>query len=569
MTEKRWTYIPLPDQEKVRQLASSINVNKVLSSILVQRNVLNYEDAKRFFRPSNEHLIDPFLMKDMDKAIDRIEQAISQKQKILIYGDYDVDGTTSVALVYDFLKKLYANIDYYIPDRYKEGYGISKEGVAYAHATSVDLVIALDCGIKAINLVSQAKEYGIDFIICDHHLPGNELPPAYAILDPKQNDCPYPYKELSGCGIGFKLMQAYSIKNQLDLTVLYAYLDLVAVSIASDIVPITGENRTLAYSGLKVLNQSPRPGLKALMKIAGHSATDINSIVFGIGPRINASGRIGHAKNSVELLLAKDEKEILKLASHVNQNNDIRKNFDSTITSEALAMITSNPEMVNSKSTVLFKQDWHKGVIGIVASRCIEKFYKPTIIFTEYENKATGSARSVFGFNIYDAIAECADLLEQFGGHKYAAGLTLDVQNITAFQQKFEEVVSRSILEEHLVPQIVVDQKVKLDMINHKFLNILNQFAPFGPENMNPVFVSEDLCIKGKPELLKEQHVKFQVRQNDSAYALEAIGFDMAECYEKLKSYKPFKMAYTIESNYYKGYSCIQLNIKDIKFDEN
>jgi single-stranded-DNA-specific exonuclease len=568
MTEKRWTFIQQPAQEEVNSLSSAINVNKVLSSILVQRNIKSFDAAKAFFRPSLENLHDPFLMKDMDKAVDRIGRAIENNEKILIYGDYDVDGTTAVALVYDFLKNIYSSLDYYIPDRYKEGYGISSEGIAYAHAHGFKLIIALDCGIKAVKLVHQAKDSGIDFIICDHHLPGPQLPPAVAILDPKQQDCNYPFDELSGCGVGFKLMQAFSIRNNIDMDKLYSYLDLVVVSIASDIVPIVGENRTLAFCGLKVLNSSPRPGLKALSKVSGLTTVDINGIVFGIGPRINASGRIDHAKNSVELLLADNENEILQLASNVNHNNDLRKNFDATITTEALAMIEADPRLVNSKSTVLFKQDWHKGVIGIVASRCIEKYYRPTIIFTEYNNKATGSARSVYGFNIYDAISECSDLLEQFGGHKYAAGLTLDVQNVEAFQQRFEDVVSRSILEECLVPQIAVDQRVYLDQINHKFFNILNQFSPFGPENMNPVFVSENLVVKGKPELLKEQHIKFYVKQQDSHYALETIGFDMAHFYGKLQNANTFQMAYTVESNNYKGYSFLQLNVKDIKFDE-
>jgi single-stranded-DNA-specific exonuclease len=568
MSEKRWTYNAQPDEEVVNNLCTEINVNPVLSSILVQRGITNFDEAKRFFRPSLEHLHDPFLMKDMDKAVSRLESAFKNKEKLLIYGDYDVDGTTAVALVFDFLKKIYPDIDYYIPDRYKEGYGISQEGIAYAHANGIKLIIALDCGIKSVNLVGQAKEYGIDFIICDHHLPGSELPPAVAVLDPKQFDCCYPFKELSGCGIGFKLMQAYSIKNNLDLQHLYSYLDLVVVSIASDIVPIVGENRTLAYCGLQVLNSSPRPGLKALTRVSGLSAVDINGVVFGIGPRINASGRIGHAKNSVELLLADKEDELLELAHHVNHNNDVRKNVDSTITSEALEMIATDPFYTNAKSTVLFKQGWHKGVIGIVASRCIEKYYRPTIIFTEYNNKATGSARSVYGFNIYDAIAECADLLEQFGGHKYAAGLTMDVNNVAAFQQKFEEVVSKTILEEHLVPQIIIDQKVRLDQITSKFFNVLNQFAPFGPENMNPIFVAENLCIKNKPELLKDLHLKFFVRHKDSHITLEAIGFDMKQHYEKLSTCNTFKMAFTIEANNYKGHSFLQLNIKDIKFDD-
>lgn len=566
MQEKKWNFIPQPASETVATLASAINVNQVLSSILVQRNISTFEEAKRFFRPSLSDLHDPWLMKDMNKAVERLNQAIEKKERILVYGDYDVDGTTSVALAFDFLKNIYPNIDYYIPDRYKEGYGISLEGVAYAKATDVKLVIALDCGIKAVKQTSEAKAAGIDFIICDHHLPGDQLPPAAAILDPKQYDCPYPYKELSGCGIGFKLMQAFSLKNDLDNSAVFSYLDLVAVSISSDIVPITGENRIMTFHGLKILNNSPRPGIKALIRLSGLSVVDITGIVFGIGPRINASGRIDHAKSSVQLLLAQDEDDILELANNVNHNNDLRKNFDATITTEALAMIEDNPELLQAKSTVLFKEGWHKGVIGIVASRCIERFYRPTIIFTEYDKKATGSARSVYGFNIYEAICECADLLEQFGGHKYAAGLTLDVANVRAFQQKFEEVVSRRITDEQLTPQIAVDQKVSLDRINHKFFNILNQFAPFGPENMNPVFVAEDVCVKGAPELLKNQHIKFFAHQKGSAYTLEAIGFDMACYFEELKEAESFKIAFTIESNNFKGYSFLQLNIKDIKF---
>lgn len=566
MHEKKWRFIDQPPEETVNALASAINVNRVLSSILVQRNIATFDEAKRFFRPSLADLHDPWLMKDMDKAVGRLNRAIDNQERILVYGDYDVDGTTAVALTYDFLKSVYANVDYYIPDRYKEGYGVSMEGVAYAKATGANLIIALDCGVKAVRQTAEAQAAGIDFIICDHHLPGPQLPTAAAILDPKQNGCPYPYKELSGCGIGFKLMQAFCMQNGLDPSRLYPYLDLAAVSIASDIVPVTGENRAMAFLGLKILNDSPRPGLKALIKLSGLTAVDISGIAFGIGPRINAAGRIDHAKNSVQLLLAREDGEAMELANGINHNNDLRKSFDAAITEEALSMIESDPELLQAKSTVLFKKGWHKGVIGIVASRCIERYYRPTIIFTEYENKATGSARSVYGFNIYDALCECADLLEQFGGHKYAAGLTLDVANIAAFQQKFEEVVTRRITDEQLIPQIVVDQKVNLDRINHKFYNILKQFAPFGPGNMNPVFVAEDVCVKGEPELLKDQHLKFFVRQKGSAYALEAVGFDMGHYFDDLKKADCFNIAFTVETNNFKGYSFLQLNIKDIKF---
>lgn len=567
MIEKKWTFTPQPPRDKIEALSSAINTNKFLSAILIQRQIESFEDAKHFFRPSLSHLHDPFLMKGMEEAVGRIQKAISAKEKILIYGDYDVDGATAVALAYDFFKKFYPHVDYYVPDRYKEGYGISEAGIAYAYANGVKLIIALDCGIKANRLVKQAKDSGIDFIIGDHHLPGQEIPQAEAILDPKQSDCPYPFKELSGCGIGFKLAYAFALRNNIDEKTVFNYLDLVAVSIASDIVPITGENRILAHFGIRQLNHAPRAGLKALMKMAGLNKVDISGIVFGIGPRINASGRVDHARGSVELLLSDDENEVVKLAKHVDNNNDLRKNYDSATTLEALEMIEGNPALLNSKTTVLFKKDWQKGVIGIVASRCIEKYYRPTIIFTEYDSKVTGSARSVHGFDIYEAISECAELLEQFGGHKYAAGLTIDAKNIAAFQKKFEEVVCKRIQPDHLIPQVVIDQVISLDRINHKFYNVLRQFAPFGPGNMNPVFASDNLQLKGEPQLIKDQHLKFFVKQAGSSYALEAIGFDMGHFYDKLKQCKTFKMAYSVEINDYKGYSSIQLYIRDIKFE--
>ncbi|MGK7394536.1 MAG: single-stranded-DNA-specific exonuclease RecJ [Candidatus Cyclobacteriaceae bacterium M3_2C_046] len=565
--QKKWTYLPSPDPEMVKALSSAININNTLSAILIQRNITDFDQAKNYFRPSLSDLHDPFLMKNMEKAVKRIIQAMEQQEKILIYGDYDVDGTTAVALVYDFLHGIYPNIAYYIPDRYSEGYGISHQGINWASQNNFQLVIALDCGIKAVKQITEAASKGIDFIVCDHHLPGVQLPPALAILDPKQPDCPYPFKELSGAGVGFKLLQAFCHYKNIDLKRLYQYLDLVTVSIASDIVPISGENRILAHWGLKKLNKSPRPGLKALIKTAGLKQVDITGIVFGIGPRINASGRMEHARSSVDLLLSDQEEEILELAANVNHNNSQRKDLDASITQEALKMIAANEALIETKSTVLYKDGWHKGVIGIVASRCIEKYYRPTIIFTQVDQKATGSARSVDGFDIYEAILECADLLEQFGGHKYAAGITLDVKNIKAFQQKFEQVVARRILPEQLVPQIVIDQKVNLDRITHKFYNILRQFAPFGPDNMDPVFVSENLVVKGKPNLINQQHIRFFARQEDSNYALEAIGFDMAEHYEQLQQDMSFNLAYHVCVNSYKGYNFLQLNIKDIQFN--
>ncbi len=566
---KRWSYKDRPTLEEIDYLSKEINVNPVLSSILIQRGIRNFAEAKRFFRPSLNDLHDPFLMKDMDKAVARIQQAIQNQERILIYGDYDVDGTTSVALVYDFISKIYEHIDYYIPDRYTEGYGISFQSIAWAQEQSFDLIISLDCGIKAIEKIRLAKEKGIDFIVCDHHRPGDELPPAHAVLDPKRSDCPYPFKELSGCGVGFKLLQAYCIQTGIQVETLYAYLDLVAVSIASDIVPIVGENRVLAYFGIEKLNENPRPGLQALKELSAVSGTvDISSIVFGIGPRINAAGRIDHAKYAVKLLLAENKGEAEELAIPINKNNTLRKNVDHHITKEAIAMIEQDMVLKQAKTTMLFKQDWHKGVIGIVASRCIEKYYRPTIILTKSNDLATGSARSVVGFDVYEAIAECADLLEQYGGHKYAAGLTLKLDNLPVFKQRFEEVVSKTIQEHHLTPQIDIDEEINLDMINDKFYGILKQMAPFGPGNMSPVFVSKDVRTASSPRLLKNEHLKLQLKQVDGNQKLDAIGFGMAPYGSMIESGMPFSIAYCIEENNYKGTKTLQLMLKDIKFDQ-
>lgn len=440
---RRWIFNDIPDEEVIASLAQEINVNPIIAKILIQRGITNFDQAKTFFRPSLDQLHDPFLMRDMEKALMRIKKAMDQEEKIVIYGDYDVDGTTSVALVYGFLRNFYDNISFYIPDRYKEGYGISQIGIDWAVENDISLLISLDCGIKAVEMTDYANERDLDLIICDHHLPGEILPKAHALLDPKMEDCPYPYKELSGCGVGFKLIQAFCIKFGYDPDLLFDYIDLVAVSIAADIVPITGENRVLAYFGLKKLNENPMLGLEALIKLAGiRNQINISSIVFGIGPRINASGRIDHAKGSVDLLLADNYKTIEALAESIDVKNLARRNFDSTITSEAIEMIGLAEDSDDLKSTVLFKEDWHKGVIGIVASRCIEKYYRPTIILTESNGKATGSARSVEGFDIYAAISECSELLEQFGGHMYAAGLTMDIDKVDAFKKKFEQIVS-------------------------------------------------------------------------------------------------------------------------------
>ena len=457
---KRWLKKPLPDspeqQAAIQALTRELNISPFLAGLLVQRGVWSFEGAKTFFRPEISHLHDPFLMCDMDRAVQRLVMAILRQEKILVYGDYDVDGTTSVTLFYGFLKTFYPHLDYYIPDRYKEGYGISQTGIEWAADNDFSLIVALDCGIKSVERVAEAKALGVDFIICDHHRPGSELPDAAAVLDPKRDDCLYPYKELTGCGVGFKLPQAYCIFQNIPLDRLYIFLDLVAVSIGSDIVPITGENRVLAYYGLKRLNSSPRAGLKALIKVAGLTRElDINGVVFGLGPRINAAGRIKHAKAAVQLLLAENEQEAEQFAFDINENNNSRRQYDTSMTEQALSMIRRDERLLAAKTTVLYDATWHKGVIGIVASRCIEHFHRPTIILTQSHNKVAGSARSVPGFDVYEAIEECADLLEQFGGHTFAAGLTMKIENVLPFQQRFERVVAQRIREELLTPMIV------------------------------------------------------------------------------------------------------------------
>jgi single-stranded-DNA-specific exonuclease len=564
--EKRWVYKPAPDPVTVNGLSEAVKINTTLATILVQRGQQDFSAAKSFFRPSMGELHNPFLMKDMDKAVSRIEKAILNKEKILIYGDYDVDGTTSVAMFYGFLSTKYSSLDFYIPDRYKEGYGVSSQGIEFAKENNFSLIITLDCGIKSVDKIQLANSYGIDFIICDHHNPGEELPAAIAVLDPKRKDCTYPFKELSGCGVGFKLLQAYCLKNAMDTDELYCYLDLLAISIASDIVPIIEENRILTYYGLKRINENPRPGLKALKEVAGFKrALDVTNVVFGLGPRINAAGRIAHAKTAVHLLISKTAEEAQDYAKKIDEKNLLRRDFDSTITQEALSMIEQDLLMKEAKSTVLFKNDWHKGVIGIVASRCIEKYYRPTIILTESNNFATGSARSVFGFDVYEAISKCSDLLEHFGGHMYAAGLTLKLDNVEAFRERFEEAVSEVITEDQLSPQIEVDQKIMFNMINERFYRIIEQMAPFGPGNMQPVFVSENVVDDGRSKVLKEQHLKLSIKQGDSA-SLNAIGFGMAAYYKRISSKEPFHICYNISENEYNGTKTLQLIIKDIKF---
>ena len=564
--QKRWIVQDAADQSEAEQLAQAINVDVPLASLLLRRGISTYDQAKDFFRPSLKNLPDPFLLKDMNHAVRRLVLAIEREEKILIYGDYDVDGTTSVALVYGFLRRIYRKVDYYIPDRYQEGYGVSEQGIQYAAEHRCSLIITLDCGIRAVALVNKARKLGIDFIINDHHRPGDALPPAHAIINAKQDGCQYPYKELCGCGVGFKLLQAFCQATKRPVGEIYHLLDLVAVAIAADIVPITGENRILAHYGLRTLNQSPQPGLKALAEVAGlRSPLTIDNVVFGIAPRINAAGRMGHAKTAVELLLTRDEEAATALATQLHQLNSQRRERDADVTQQAIAMIRQSPGLEQAKSTVLFDASWHKGVVGIVASRCIEQYHRPTIILTESNGKATGSARSVPGFDLYEAISDCADLLEQFGGHTHAAGLTLSIDKIPQFQKKFEAAVAQKIGEDQLIPCLHVDQQIALSEVTARFYGVLKQLAPFGPGNMRPVLVSEDLEVVGHPQVLKEKHLKFTVQQRGGHYRLDAIGFGMAQFYEAICDQQPFRMAYCVEENHFNGHSSLQLAIRDIQ----
>src|SRR5882762_5386796 len=564
---KRWIYKAIASPEEIDRLSSSININPHLSAVLLQRGIEDFESARKFFRPSLDQLHDPFLMTDMKPAVERIHKAILNGEKILVYGDYDVDGTTAVALVFSYIKRFYKNCDFYIPDRSAEGYGVSEDGIIWAEQNGFTLIIELDLGIKAYDMVVVAGHKGIDFIICDHHLPGAHIPQAVAVLDPKQEDCKYPFSELSGCGLGFKLVQAHSRRYRNEEEV-YQYLDLVAVSIASDIVPINGENRVLAHLGLKKLNENPLPGLKALKEIAGiKNELDINGVVFTLGPRINAAGRVAHAKGAVELLISQTEEQANALAQSVNTKNDVRREFDLNITEEAIAMIEGDDKLRNAKSTVLFKNTWHKGVIGIVAARCVEKYYRPTVILTESNDKITGSARSVHGFDLYQAISQCGDLLEKFGGHKYAAGLTLDRCNMEAFQERFEQVVSSSVTEEMQTPVVEIDVGIRLDAINSKFNAVMNQMAPFGPENPKPVFEAKNMFVFNSLSSFKERHLRFLAGQEGNENVFSAVGFDMMEHYNRIAGGDIFRMAFTLEENTFNGHTSLQLRIKDIKFD--
>ncbi len=562
--EKRWIYKADPDRDFIENLSEEINVNAYLTKILAQRGIDSFSKAKDFFRPSLSMLHDPFLMLNMDRAVNRLTDAVFSNEKILIYGDYDVDGTTSVSLMFLFLKQFNSKLEFYIPDRYSEGYGISEKGINYAIENGFTLIIALDCGVRATTRAKQAKKANIDLIICDHHLPGNELPEAFALLDPKQESCNYPFKELSGCGVGFKLLEGFCQQNTINKDKLFELLDLVAVSVACDIVPIVGENRVLTHYGLKKLNQHPSAGLKSLIDISGiKKKMNVTDVVFSIGPRINAAGRLTHARESVNLLIGASSNTDL-LADRLNDRNKERKAFDQTITAEALAMIA---ESTDRNSTVLFKNDWHKGVIGIVASRCIEHYHRPTIILTESNGKATGSARSVDGFDVHAAISECSDLLDQYGGHTHAAGLTLPLTNVEAFIERFEEVVSESIQPEQLVPKVVIDTNIPFSVINFKTYSIIQQMAPFGPKNMAPVFGTKNVIITSRPKVMKEQHVKGFLRERDSSKQLEFIGFGLADKFMSIEKDQPFQIAYHLEENNYLGNKTLILNLKDVKID--
>ena len=563
--DKQWDFSEI-DELQAQSLASKLNIHPTLGALLINRGINDYEKARTFFRPDLNSLHDPFLMKDLDIAVNRLSEALTLNQSILIYGDYDVDGTTSVALMYLFLKKFTKNICFYIPDRYSEGYGISEQGIEYAASMDCKLIIALDCGIRALNMADFSKKKGIDLIICDHHIPGSILPKAYAVLDPKRKDCLYPFKELSGCGVGFKFLQGFCLQRRLDNEFLYKFLDLVAVSIASDIVPIVGENRILAYFGMKKINSQPLKSLMALIEISGiKSPISISDVGFYIGPRINAVGRLKHANECVELLISEDSVQLKDFAQRINEVNRKRQNIDQNITKEALRKIDEELP-ISAKSTVLFNSKWHKGIVGIVASRCIEHYFRPTIILTESNGIATGSARSVEGFDIHTALDKCSDLLLQYGGHAFAAGISLALDKVELFKKRFEEIVKNTILPNSEVPKLIVDAEVPLNFINFKNFNILNQMIPFGPQNMRPIFVTNKVKLDGSVKLIKGKHLKIQVKEDDNDAPLDAIAFGFGDLQASLLTTKSFRMAYHIDLNEFRGRKRLQLIVKDIKF---
>lgn len=561
----RWNIKSKPEKQKVIALQNALQVDEIIATLLVQRGIETFEQAKTFFRPSLNDLHNPYLMKDMDKAVARIEKAIANGENILVFGDYDVDGTTAVSLVSSYLKSYYPNIATYIPDRYDEGYGISYKGIDFAEDNGFSLIIALDCGIKSIDHVAYAKEKNIDFIICDHHRPGNELPNAVAVLDPKRDDCSYPYDELCGCGVGFKLIQALAQNNNQTIEDLVPYLDLVATAIAADIVPITGENRVLAKFGLELINSNPRPGIKALIQNIKKKVLTITDVVFIIAPRINAAGRIKHGNEAVALLTEFDLAQAEIFASEIEQHNADRKDFDKQITVEALSQIIENNEKENF-STVVYDENWHKGVIGIVASRLTETYYRPTIVFTKSGDKLAASARSVKDFDIYNALEACAEYLEQFGGHMYAAGMTLKEENYLAFKEAFEKIVEQTIHPDLLIPEISVDVEIELSDINEKLIRILNQFEPFGPQNMTPLFLTKNVFDTGYAKQIgsENEHLKAFVKQENSS-SFNAIGFKIGNKYDLVKNQKKFDAVYSIEENEWNGNISVQLQLRDIK----
>ena len=589
--ETKWILHKEVDNQKVEEIVKALGIDKNLATLLVQRGISTYNEAKTFFRPDLSQLHDPFLMKDMDKAVERVLQAINNNEKLLVYGDYDVDGTTAVALVYTYLKPFFKKkkIEFYIPDRYEEGYGISHKGIDYAAENGFKLVIALDCGIKAVERIEYANEKGVDFIICDHHRAGDVLPNAVAVLDAKRPDCNYPYDELSGCGVGFKLITALSMRGLGTIEQVYDLLDLLAVSIAADIVPITGENRVLTYFGLKRLNKDPRPGLEAILQHANIYRREedqpeeddnaltreltVSDLVFLIGPRINAAGRIDKASDSVRLLIADKKDHAEKLAASINDLNDMRREFDNRITEEALGMIADDPLLKDAKSTVVFNQNWHRGVIGIVASRLTDYYYRPTIVLTRANGLITGSARSIKSFDIYDAIDNCSDLLEHFGGHKYAAGLSMREENLPEFRRRFEAYVSEHLVEEDYVPELEVDMKINFCDITPKFMRILNQFAPFGPGNASPVFWTDNVVDAGGSRPVGGQrHLKLTVMQRGDRELgispFNGIAFQKGELFDRVHDGEPFSICYHLEYNTWQGKTTLQLNVKDIKFAE-
>lgn len=577
MTKNRWVIAEKPTDEKIKHLCQTINVSEPIATLLVQRGITSFEQAKSFFNPDLKELYSPFLMKDMEKAVKRLSDAIEKEEKILIYGDYDVDGTTAVSLFFTFLRQITPHCDYYVPDRFTEGYGISTQGIDFAAEQGFSLIVSLDCGIKSADKVLYAQSKGIDFIICDHHEPDmNNLPQAVAVLDAKRADCAYPYKELSGCGVGFKLLQALCLYNNWNLQPLYQLLDFLAVSICADIVPITGENRILTHFGIQQLKQKPKAGLATLMDIAGlkkDEATktfDVNvrSIVFGIAPRINAAGRLKHASAAVDLMLAETQQEAVELADALHLRNQERQTIDKSITEEALAIIQK--EYPNTASSVLFNPKWHKGVVGIVASRCIESYYRPTIVLTEYNGKITGSARSVDGFDLYRALCECDDLLDQWGGHTHAAGMTLSADKLEDFRAKFEEVVKKHLKPEQKIPPIYIDTVIDLQQINFKFFEVLKRFEPHGPSNMTPVFMTENVLDNGWGKAIGKNnaHLKLNVYQPESSQRIhfDAIGFGMSHFLPEIQNNKPFDICYTIEENIYNGNRKLQLKLRDIRW---